>query len=634
MSSQDYRLDLPVPVSGEDLPIPVADAGPQEEKARDKAHLEWSNLASQRHIRDLAVDPVQGDLWLATGGGVLHWQLEENRFTRYASEHGLPGNSVVAVAVDGLGQVWAASEQFGLSYLKKDIWRPYRILGEIKVSCLTLDSTGRLWVGTASGIYGIKSPDRKPAIELPPAGHPPRAMAIANENDIWLCNAQGVYHYQDSRWVRSSDSVQPDILTLARQGENLWLGTFRGLVRIDLTTGKLHPIDNRPQGEVTALAPTSQGVWAACGGRVGLATEAGWTPLGEKRLNTPITSLAAASDEEVWIGTHDGLLRGGTEGIRLHLTDTPPDVIGLPSGGRSPATFSNLVQALSVQQLAERSILWIGTARGLFRLDLFTENWRRYGRLGTQDIRAIATTPDQETVWVGSWSSGLHGLKQQTELEATPKVSEPILALTAGTSQCWAVGLDGLYQYKDSDWVQVISAKELPGRGWLQAVAQAVTDHVWLGTSAGLLVYNPDTGQLTTVSGALGSADVRSLLEIAKSESELLWVGTTQGLYVGKFDNWESVPDLENRTITALAWDGNASSLWVGTDSGLFRLVSQDHGWKIANEFNVHNSGLGANRVNAIALWAVAKPIAISMGDSGETNLWVGTPWGLSCYSY
>lgn len=405
-------------------------------------------------------------------------------------------------------------------------------------------------------------------------------------------------------------------------------------MRIDLTTGKPHTIENRPQGEVTALAPTSQGVWAACGGRVGLATEADWTPLEEKRLNTPITSLAAASDDEVWIGTHDGLLRGGTEGIRLHLTDTPPDVIGLPSGDRSPTTFSNLVQALSVQQLAERSILWIGTARGLFRLDLFTENWRRYGRLGMQDIRAIATTPDQETIWVASWSSGLHGLKQQTELESAPKVSEPILALTAGTSQCWAVGLDGLYQYKDSDWVQVISAQELPVRGWLQAVAQAVAEQVWLGTSAGLLVYKPDTGQLTTVSGVLGSADVRSallvrsaqsLLAIPKDESELLWVGTTQGLYVGKSDNRESVPDLENRTITALAWDGNTSSLWVGTDLGLFRLMSQDIGWKIANEFNVHNSGLGANRVNAIA---------IGIGDSGKTNLWIGTPCGLSCYSY
>jgi ligand-binding sensor domain-containing protein len=94
---------------------------------------------------------------------------------------------------------------------------------------------------------------------------------------------------------------------------------------------------------------------------------------------------------------------------------------------------------------------------------------------------------------------------------------------------------------------------------------------------------------------------------------------------VGKSDNWESVPDLQNRTITALVWDDNARSLWVGTDLGLFRLVSQDSGWKIANEFNVHNSGLGANRVNAIASGA---------GDSGETNLWVGTPCGFSCYSY
>lgn len=110
----------------------------------------------------------------------------------------------------------------------------------------------------------------------------------------------------------------------------------------------------------------------------------------------------------------------------------------------------------------------------LFSCNSLTENWRRYGRLGMQDIRAIATTPDQETVWVGSWSSGLHGLRQQTELEATPKISEPIWALTAGTSQCWAVGLDGLYQYKDSAWVQVISAQELPVRGWLPTVTALI----------------------------------------------------------------------------------------------------------------------------------------------------------------
>lgn len=624
MSSKDYQLDLPIPVGGEDLPIPVADTAPQQEQPSDKAFLEWSNLASQRYVRSLAFDPTQGDLWLATGGGILHWKLELNRFVRYASEHGLPGNSVLAVTVDGMGQVWAAHEQFGIYYLKNDIWRPYRILGEVKVSCLTLDSTGKLWAGTASGIYAINTPNRKPAIELPQAGFPPRVMSIVDENDIWLCNAQDVYNYKNASWMRTSDSVQPDVLTLVRQGENLWLGTFRGLVRIDLSTNKLHKIDTTYPGEVTALAPHPQGVWAACGGQVGLATETDWTPLTEKRFNAPITSLLAGSDNQVWIGTHDGLLRGENKQILLHLTDNPPDVIGLASREKSPPTFSSLVQALSVQQFADRSILWIGTALGLFRYDLFTESWRRYGQLASQDIRAIITSQDQETVWVASWSSGLHSLKQQNELQTAPNISEPILTLTAGRDRYWAVGLDGLYQYKDSAWVQVIYNKELPVRGWLQAIAQAVTDNVWLGTSAGLLLYKTDTKRLTSIIGNLGSADVRSLLAINRDESEQVWVGTSQGLYIGNVDNWELIPELESRIITALVWDKNNSSLWVGTDRGLFCLLSQGNRWKI-NEFNIHNSGLGANRVIALT---------ISTGEDKETKLWVGTPSGLSCYTY
>lgn len=624
MSSKDYQLDLPVPVGGEDLPIPIADTAPQQEQPSDKAFLEWSNLASQRHVRSLAFDPTQENLWLATGGGILHWKLELNRFVRYASEHGLPGNSVLAVTVDGMGQVWAAHEQFGIYYLKNDTWRPYRILGEVKVSCLTLDSTGKLWAGTASGIYAINTPDRKPAMELLPAGFPPRAMSIVDENDIWLCNAQGVYNYKDANWVRTSDSVQPDVLTLARQGENLWLGTFRGLVRIDLSTNKSHKIDTTYPGEVTALAPHLQGVWATCGGQVGLATETGWTPLTEKRFNAPITSLLAGRDDQVWIGTHDGLLRGENKQILLHLTDNPPDVIGLASREKSPPTFSSLVQALSVQQLADRSILWIGTALGLFRYDLFTESWRRYGQLASQDIRAIITSQDQKTVWVASWSSGLHGLKQQNELQTAPNISEPILTLTVGSDRYWAIGLDGLYHYKDSAWVQVISNKKLPVRGWLQAIAQAVKDHVWLGTSAGLLLYKTDTKQLTPITGNLGSTDVRSLQAINRDESEQVWVGTSQGLYVGNVDNWKPIPELENRVITALVWDKNNSSLWVGTDRGLFCLLSQGNRWKI-NEFNIHNSGLGANRVITLT---------ISTGEDKETKLWVGTACGLSCYTY
>ncbi|PAX58317.1 ligand-binding sensor domain-containing protein [Brunnivagina elsteri] len=635
MSNPDYQLDLPVLVSAENLPILVSDNAPQEEFPKDKKYTEWRNIASQRHIRDLALNPINGDLWLATGGGVLRWFGGKDRFTRYASEHGLPGNSVCTVTVDVSGQVWVSSEQWakcatgilpgghfrGLYYLENDIWQPYRYLEEVKISCLTTDSTGKLWVGTDSGIYAIANRESKPVLELPPAGFPPRAMVINKDNDIWLCNATGVHHYQNSAWIPTANGTQPDILTLLLQGNNLWLGTFRGLIRINLTTNIPDKIDNMPPGEVTAIFPCSQGVWVACGGQIGLVTENSWKPLTNKRFNTPITSLVTASDEEVWIGTHDGLWRGSKENIRRHLTDTPPDVIG-----SSPERFfCNLVQALSVQRLADRSILWIGTARGLFRYNLAIEDWRRNCRFDTQDIRAITNIPEQETIWVASWSKGLQGLKPENQLQAASDIPEPILAFTVGSGNYWAVGLDGLYRYNDSAWTRVITNLKLPVKGWLQTFSQVVADHAWLGTSAGLLLYKTNTKESSPITGSLGSADVRFLLAINRGESELLFVGTNQGLYAGNLDKWESVSELENRQITALVWDFNDNSLWVGTDRGLFRLQYRDNSWQVVNEFNIHNSGLGENRVIAIAM---------SAGDSGETQLWVGTACGLSCYRY
>ncbi|MGB3641131.1 MAG: hypothetical protein WBA39_26655 [Rivularia sp. (in: cyanobacteria)] len=83
-------------------------------------------------------------------------------------------------------------------------------------------------------------------------------------------------------------------------------------MRIDLTTNTPHKID-AVAGEVTALAPCSQGVWVACGGQVGLATDGSWKPLKNRRFNAPITSLVAVSNDEVWIGTHDGLWRSSKE---------------------------------------------------------------------------------------------------------------------------------------------------------------------------------------------------------------------------------------------------------------------------------------------------------------------------------
>ncbi len=626
MSKNEDRYDLPVlRVGDRDLPIPVRSIEPRHERVQAIAHPAWFNLASQRHVRGLAIDPIKGDLWLATGGGVLRWRPGFDSFTRYSSEHGLPGNAIRAVAIDGSGQVWAAHEDCGLSYLDDDIWRPYTALEETTVSCFSRDMNGQLWVGTVNGIYAI---DRMhdPIFELPPPSGIPRTIYVIDKDDVWLCNARGALHFDGSRWLYHS--AQPGILTMVCSGEKLWLGTIGGLVLVNLATGNAHQADIWPSGEVTALTLTGDGVWAACGRQVGLATETDWMPISGQLPGTRITGLAPSEENEVWIGTHSGLLRGTSTELQFHLTEAPPDVIGRHSFDpqRPPAAFSNMIQAIALQHLAQGDSLWIGTASDLFRLDLFTESWKRYDQWGLRDVRALIADTTKGDIWAASWMNHLYHVREQIVQERLQNASGPILSLSKGpNAELWAAGLDNLYRNDGSTWSLAVSSKMLPTNAWIRCLAQAFSPKVWIGTSRGLCIYSPATGTLKVMSGILGKADIRSLLSIPHNQTETLWVGTSRGLYSGQPHDLQPVQDLDGRVITALAWDSKAVVIWVGTDVGLFRLIDAGKGWSLAGEFNARNSGMAADRVTVLM---------VSNAESGENQLWIGTSCGLSCYTY
>src|SRR5579884_405817 len=271
MIKDDDRSDLPTLREGvRDLPVLLPASKPHHEPAVATVYPAWSSFASQRHVHSLALSPKTGDLWLATAGGILHWHPDLKTFTRYGSEHGLVGNKTTALALDGHGLVWAAHEHGGLSYLDGAVWRPYMPLDKKVVSCLHADKTGRLWIGTAGSIYAVVNPDSEPVVELPFTGDPPRSLVIAENDDLWLCNARGIFHRQEDGWVLAI--AQTGILTLASWTHRLWLGTIGGLMVRDLATTKVSRVETWPAGEVTALAPTPDGVLVACGGQVGLAT--------------------------------------------------------------------------------------------------------------------------------------------------------------------------------------------------------------------------------------------------------------------------------------------------------------------------------------------------------------------------
>jgi len=628
--SHAYQHELPARrLEDRDLPMPVVDR-PYHEWVQPDPYPNWSNLASQRHVRGLAVDPDRGELWLATGGGVLRWWPDAQRFTRYASEHGLVGNSVLAVAVDGSSRVWAVPEAGGLQYLDNNVWRSYSFLGEARGSLLSVESEGRLWAVNPNGLYTVVDPQDRPAVELPPpVGLVPRTFAVRSQGDLWLADARGLHHFDGTSW--KCLHLHPGILTAARQGDSLWLGTVSGLIRIDLKAGEVQPSGDWPSGSVTALCPVFGGIWSACDGQIGLATEGHWQPLQEQRLGSRVTSLAPAGENEVWIGTHAGLLRGGPAGMRFQLTDGPPDIVGLSISGRSPATFSNAVQALAVQRFGNRSVLWIGSAGGLFRVDLMTEKWTTYSRRDLRDVRAVvattAVTGSAEKIWVASGYGGLFGLHKSVVRVHLTDLPSPTMALAVGTQgRFWAADLNGLHSGDGLSWELVVAAAKLPPGGWIRTMVQIRPKCILLGTSVGLFSYTVDTQALSPVVGTAGSADVRCLLATRLGESTHLWVGTARGLYTGPPEALGTLPDLDHHVVTALAFDRQTGILWVGTDGGLLRLSAGGDKCEVTRLFSARNSGLAGDRVTALAL---------SDGEAGgKKSLWIGTPFGLSHHQY
>lgn len=652
MSNNKNRRNLPVPL---DLPEPVTQE--REQELAPARYAQWRNIASQQHIRNVAVDP-DGMVWLATAGGVLRWSSDMAHFTRYASEHGLPGNAVMAIAADGSGLVWTVNERAQLSYLDEESWSVYEWLDD-PVHCLSVDHAGRLWVVTAREVIAIDNPKDQPTkkVSTPHTRLPTRALAVGDQGDLWLCNAVGVYHrdghHDGNKWPPPHEIR--GVFALARQGSNLWLGTGSGLLRINLETGEKSEPDRWPRGHVTALLPTADGVWAAIGGQVGLATEkkhvprhSGWDAM-PKRFRSHITGLAFADYGELWIATHAGLASGGPFAIEWYHTESPPDAIVCTSQAQSTNRFSNMVQALALQQDSSHSFLWIGTAGGLFRLHLAQannplpsdESWLAYSRPPLQDVRALAVAGNNDEPWVASWDKGLHGLKTPRFGKKVRTVPNAILSLTMGTgSECWAVvALEmattadsttaqaaGLYHYDGSAWSLALPTSQLHAENllqngaWMQTVAPTPDGHLWLGTSAGLLRYDPTSDDVETVNSTLGLICALLLLP-----DDTLCVASKQRLYLGVPSDLKLVSGMEKRRPTALAWDAAAQALWVGTHSGLVRLSCHEHSWTIQEEFNTDNSGLGANFVTTLLL---------QVCEDGQKHLWIGTPCGLSRYCY
>lgn len=170
-----------------------------------------------------------GDLLVDAGGAV--WVIGQGRVHRFdagdrtvlGARHGLPSDSLTAVAAGSGGDVWVAGVPTGRNYrdggvgrydgTSWEVWRRCDGLARNEVTALFGDRHGRIWAGHPDGALSVfdgRTWDRwaavpaagctTPAPRVGAFGQGPGSFVHDDEDRVWLLGREGLTRYDGREW--------------------------------------------------------------------------------------------------------------------------------------------------------------------------------------------------------------------------------------------------------------------------------------------------------------------------------------------------------------------------------------------------------------------------------------------------
>ncbi len=231
-------------------------------------------------------------------------------------------------------------------------------------------------------------------------------------------------------------------------------------------------------------------------------------------------------------------------------------------------------------------------------------------------------------MWIGGWGSGINFISQEAPLfntyEYTPNLYFNSLTNKTASSVCFDksgqlwIGTDGggINLFQNGIRKNVFKTNDYGSNN--NNIQTSLCDSkggLWFGLFyGGIRYFNTKTQKFEKISlnnNESNDADIRSFFE---DKSGLIWVGTSQGIYVVNRDSKKMVKhySLENNLVRSLYKDSKGR-VWVGFFGDGMAVYSSD--MKLIVSHNVDNN-FPSNTVNTI------------FADS-RSNIWVGTGEGL-----
>lgn len=499
------------------------------------------------HVTSLAAGG-NGTVWIGSSSGLNLWT--GGHFKSFTTQDGLPDKFVSGVNVAPSGTIWITT-RVGMCRFIGGRLVPYTFQTESQGRSpeylgMYEDRSRNLWAFGDTYLINLSENKRLNYFRSSqPASVRIWSLCEGRDGRLWIgTSGGGLFYFEDNRFrpvILGEDRRPYDVRAICEDREgNLWMGTSGGGL-MQLRPQSVH-IMQAGQGLPTS-PPTALALDAS--GRICVGLQHGGLYVGESgrfdRLDdgngggTPnlISSVCAASDGALWVGTLGDGLYGLRNGRSIHLTT---------ADGLADDTV------LAVCLGAEGNV-WASTSVGTV------------DRLSGNGVTCFGTT------------QGLPG---------TP-VTAMIPAAAGGL---WLGTLDGQILRENNGKFSVVEAGKISGGHAVLALHEGEQDRLWIGTDGGGLSCLADGMAMNwSTSNSLPSDIVAGVTEAGTRD---LWLATGAGIYRVNRDDLrksfdhgrarlacqlvsdaKTVPEsatIEGGTRAVLAPDGE---LWFATSEGV-----------------------------------------------------------------
>lgn len=472
----------------------------------------------------------------------------------WTTENGLPQNSVHAIFQSRDGYLWIATEN-GIARSDAIEFKTFQhentpAITSGDICCFAQgDGDSTVWIGTSDAIlrYNNGSFQRYGTAQGLPS---PAILSLASVNGaIYALTDAGLARFDGSRFVPIPTPSLPTAISAS--GDNLLIATASGLLQYRANT-----VSRAYQQLLPSTQPIrafgylpDRTMWQRTATDLTLIANGSPRAIGPAALNgAHIQFFLPSFQGGLWIGTNRGLYRMDDPLATPHL---------------QPDLETNSI--LSLREDAEGD-LWVGTEAG----GLHVLRHRNFHPLaGTADRMDTAITQTTDgAVWVGSNGDGLDRWLSGTKHSLSTRdglPSDVILSLAPGpVEDLWVGTPDGLSHIQSGHITSTTSADGLPD-DFIRSIFLDRDRTLWVGTRRGLA--HIDGSKITTITSAngLGSNLIGALVRPGGSDD--LWVATLDGLSLlrnGSVQTYTTKDGLSGNTITALYAD-TQGNLWIGT---------------------------------------------------------------------